>query len=190
MSKTKNSHDRMLAALESSGYIKDTYSSFVRSSATPSYFQFNVVESQDVLQLMRSVLGLIAEREEYWKVIDNNNKESLQEFCSEAGDVLFWGVSAINICLRYKAEWVDAWDTTDTVEIIDTLEKWSRNPTEKTNELNNLYRSIVWLLYSMLVDYFSLGHVDINDDVQFQCAIEELAVSNINKLLERQKGNK
>jgi NTP pyrophosphatase (non-canonical NTP hydrolase) len=164
----------VLEAFNSSEYLLTEYSEFTRKRSTPNYFNENPSTEQEVLRTMRCMLGFFAEYNEFLDAwLDKN------ELLSEAGDVLFW-FSAFKEPLKFVE------DTNlyfSGFEVIDNIEKWSRDPLKKEEKLSWLKNQMVNSFFEMVSEYSSSESILLENLEDVVVLLESIARSNQQKLI-------
>ncbi len=167
----------VLEAFNRSEYIQTEYSAFTRKCSTPNYFSENPSTEQEVLRTMRCILGFFAEYDEF---LDACMCRDENELLSEAGDVLFW-FSAFNEPLKFVENTTDYFSG---FEVINNLEKWSRDPLKKEEKLSWLKNQMVNSFFEMVEEYSSSDSILLESLDDVVLLLESIAKSNQQKLIE------
>ena len=162
----------VLEAFNSSEYLMTEYSEFTRKCSTPNYFKSNPSTEQEVLRTMRCILGFFAEYDEF---LEWTNESKL----SEAGDVLFW-FSAFKEPLKFVENTLVYFSG---FEVIDAIEKWSRDPLKKEEKLSWLKNQMVNSFFEMVSEYSSSESILLENLEDVVVLLESIARSNQQKLI-------
>jgi hypothetical protein len=166
----------VLEAFNSSEYLMTEYSKFTRKCSTPNYFKSNPSTEQEVLRTMRCILGFFAEYDEF---LDACMCGDENEVLSEAGDVLFW-FSAFNEPLKF-VENTKAYFS--GFELINYIEKWSRDPLKKEEKLSWLKNQMIDSFFEMVEGYSSSRRILLESLDDVVVLLESIARSNQQKLI-------
>ena len=162
----------VLEAFNRSEYIQTEYSEFTRKCSTPNYFSEKTSTEQEVLRTMRCILGFFAEYDEFLEWTNENK-------LGEAGDVLFW-FSAFKEPLKFVEEtslYLSGFD------VIDAIEKWSRDPLKKEEKLSWLKNQMVNSFFEMVSEYSSSESILLENLDDVVVLLESIARSNQQKLI-------
>jgi hypothetical protein len=165
----------VLEAFNSSQYLMTEYSEFTRKCSTPNYFNENPSKEQEVLRTMRCILGFFAEYDEFL----DECMEAGDELLSEAGDVLFW-FSAFNEPLKFVDNTVAYFSG---FELINVIEKWSRDPLKKEEKLSWLKNQMINYFCDMVSEYSSSRSILLESLDDVVVLLESIARSNQQKLI-------
>jgi NTP pyrophosphatase (non-canonical NTP hydrolase) len=166
----------VLEAFNSSEYLMTEYSEFTRKCSTPNYFKSNPSTEQEVLRTMRCILGFFAEYDEFLDVCMCGDED---ELLSEAGDVLFW-FSAFKEPLKFVENTLVYFSG---FEVIDAIEKWSRDPLKKEEKLSWLKNQMVNSFFEMVSEYSSSESILLENLEDVVVLLESIARSNQQKLI-------
>jgi GH24 family phage-related lysozyme (muramidase) len=174
----------VLEAFNSSEYLMTEYSEFTRKASTPNYFNENPSKEQEVLRTMRCILGFFAEFDEFLDAVicqDENEllSEAGDELLSEAGDVLFW-FSVFKEPLNFVDNPVAYFSG---FELINVIEKWSRDPLKKEEKLSWLKNRMVNYFFEMVKGYSSYQDILLESLEDVVVLLESIARSNQQKLI-------
>jgi GH24 family phage-related lysozyme (muramidase) len=166
----------VLEAFNSSEYLMTEYSEFTRKCSTPNYFKSKPSTEQEVLRTMRCILGFFAEFDEFLDAVICQDEN---ELLSEAGDVLFW-FSAFNEPLKFVDNPVAYFSG---FELINVIEKWSRDPLKKEEKLSWLKNRMVNYFFEMVKGYSSSESILLESLEDVVVLLESIARSNQQKLI-------
>jgi NTP pyrophosphatase (non-canonical NTP hydrolase) len=125
---------------------------------------------------MRCILGFFAEFDEF---LDACMCGDENEVLSEAGDVLFW-FSAFNEPLKFVENTAVYFSG---FQVINNIEKWSRDPLKKKEKLYWLKNQMVDSFFEMVSEYSSDQAILLESLEDVVVLLESIARSNQQKLI-------
>ena len=159
---------KIIAKLSEDDWFQHTYREFICDAAMPMYVECcDDAEVRGTLQFFRVTCGVIAEQTEFFDALPSGDPIQIKD---ELGDVFFWVFILFNdIHLWEEVSPNIACGPQITVpEVLDALEKFSRNPQQKIEKGRFALSAIAMVFIVSLETYLqhmSLANFDETDKV-------------------------